>query len=97
GQDGFAVLLSCRALSSPTTCRFIPALDVLSVNRTFETQIVLNLSQYCFAVKHPLTAARDYEIAHPLTSRVSSYITRQLPLGIGTTSGTGARRPHRHL
>src|SRR5881227_1796920 len=22
GQDGFAVLLSCRALSSPTTCRF---------------------------------------------------------------------------
>ena len=25
GQDGFAVLLSCRALSSPTTCRFIPA------------------------------------------------------------------------
>src|SRR5437016_12696483 len=26
GQDGFAALLSCRALSSPTTCRFIPAL-----------------------------------------------------------------------
>ena len=25
GQDGFAALLSCRALSSPTTCRFIPA------------------------------------------------------------------------
>src|SRR5262249_39275102 len=25
GQDGFAVLLSCRALSCPTTCRFIPA------------------------------------------------------------------------
>ena len=25
GQDGFAILLSCRALSSPTTCRFIPA------------------------------------------------------------------------
>src|SRR6266704_1704594 len=25
GQDGVAVLLSCRALSSPTTCRFIPA------------------------------------------------------------------------
>ena len=25
GQDGFAFLLSCRALSSPTTCRFIPA------------------------------------------------------------------------
>src|SRR5215813_14791197 len=25
GQDGFATLLSCRALSSPTTCRFIPA------------------------------------------------------------------------
>src|SRR5262249_15960231 len=33
GQDGFAVLLSCRALSSPTTCRFIPALDVLPRNR----------------------------------------------------------------
>src|SRR5215831_21421557 len=29
GQDGFAVLLSCRALSSLTTCRFIPALDVI--------------------------------------------------------------------
>src|SRR5713101_8903209 len=27
GQDGFAVLLSHRALSSPTTCRFIPALS----------------------------------------------------------------------
>ena len=26
-RDGFAVLLSCRALSSPTTCRFIPALS----------------------------------------------------------------------
>ena len=25
GQDVFAALLSCRALSSPTTCRFIPA------------------------------------------------------------------------
>src|SRR5215831_1175807 len=25
GQDGFATLLSCRALSSPTTCRFSPA------------------------------------------------------------------------
>src|SRR5262249_51176206 len=25
GQDGFAILLSCRALSSPTTCRFSPA------------------------------------------------------------------------
>src|SRR5215472_2009316 len=33
GQDGFAVLLSCRALSSPTTCRFIPALDVKSFCR----------------------------------------------------------------
>src|SRR5262245_43817641 len=31
GQDGFAVLLSCRALSSPTTCRFIPALDYYRV------------------------------------------------------------------
>src|SRR5262245_31996276 len=34
GQDGFAVLLSCRALSSPTTCRFIPALDVQPRSRT---------------------------------------------------------------
>src|SRR5437879_12006723 len=25
GQDGFAAPFSCRALSSPTTCRFIPA------------------------------------------------------------------------
>src|SRR5215510_6244271 len=33
GQDGFAVLLSCRALSSPTTCRFIPALGVLPRTR----------------------------------------------------------------
>jgi len=31
GQDGFAALLSCRALSSPTTCRFIPTLEVLPV------------------------------------------------------------------
>ncbi len=29
GQDGFAAFLSCRALSSPTTCRFIPALSEL--------------------------------------------------------------------
>src|SRR5215468_6859591 len=36
GQDGFAVLLSCKALSSPTTCRFIPALDVKPPNRTLE-------------------------------------------------------------
>jgi hypothetical protein len=27
GQDGFAAFLSCWALSSPTTCRFIPALS----------------------------------------------------------------------
>src|SRR5712692_2950431 len=33
GQDGFAVLLSCRALSSPTTCRFIPAHSGLPTNR----------------------------------------------------------------
>src|SRR5262245_66346743 len=33
GQDAFAVLLSCRAFSSPTTCRFIPALDVIPPNR----------------------------------------------------------------
>jgi hypothetical protein len=33
GQDGFAVLLSCRALSSPTTCRFIPAHSGLPVIR----------------------------------------------------------------
>src|SRR5438552_14280084 len=33
GQDGFAALLSCRALSSPTTCRFIPALSGLPVIR----------------------------------------------------------------
>ena len=32
-QDGFAALLSCRALSSPTTCRFIPALSGLPVTR----------------------------------------------------------------
>ena len=25
GRDGVAVLLSCRARPSPTTCRFIPA------------------------------------------------------------------------
>ena len=31
GQDGFAVLLSCRALSSPTTCRFSPAHSGLPV------------------------------------------------------------------
>ena len=28
------ILLSCRALSSPTTCRFIPALSGLPTNRT---------------------------------------------------------------
>src|SRR6266852_2847755 len=33
GQDGFAALLSCRALSSPTTCRFIPALSGLPTMR----------------------------------------------------------------
>src|SRR5260370_12125505 len=33
GQDGFATLLSRRALSSPTTCRFIPALSGLPVIR----------------------------------------------------------------
>src|SRR5215813_13053711 len=39
GQDGFAVLLSCRALSSPTTCRFIPALDVIPPNRRLEARL----------------------------------------------------------
>src|SRR5947209_16692936 len=34
GQDGFAVLLSCRALSSPTTCRFSPAHSGWPVIRT---------------------------------------------------------------
>ena len=34
GQDGFAGLLSCRALSSPTTCRFIPTLEGLPTIRT---------------------------------------------------------------
>jgi hypothetical protein len=33
GQDGFATLLSRRALSSPTTCRFIPALSGLPAIR----------------------------------------------------------------
>src|SRR5260370_39670222 len=33
GQDGFAALLSRRALSSPTTCRFIPALSELPTIR----------------------------------------------------------------
>src|SRR5947208_4050340 len=33
GQDGFAVPLSCRALSSPTTCRFSPAHSELPVTR----------------------------------------------------------------
>src|SRR6516164_3890028 len=37
GQDGFAALLSCRALSSPTTCRFIPALSGLPTIRPVET------------------------------------------------------------
>jgi hypothetical protein len=32
GQDGFATLLSCRALSSPTTCRFSPALSEWPTN-----------------------------------------------------------------
>src|SRR5262245_43596034 len=31
GQDGFATLLSCRALTSPTTCRFSPAHPKLAV------------------------------------------------------------------
>jgi len=34
GQDGLAVLLSCRALSSPTTCRFIPAHSGLPTHRS---------------------------------------------------------------
>src|SRR6516162_6595725 len=29
GQDGIRYFLSCRALASPTTCRFIPALSGL--------------------------------------------------------------------
>src|SRR5207249_11726418 len=33
GQDGFAPLVSRRALSSPTTCRFIPALSGWPTNR----------------------------------------------------------------
>src|SRR6266852_2068286 len=49
GQDGFAALLSRRALSSPTTCRFIPALSGLPTTRSeyagralhFSIQLVL--------------------------------------------------------
>src|SRR5436189_62000 len=33
GQDGFAAPFSCRALSSPTTCRFIPAHSGWPTNR----------------------------------------------------------------
>src|SRR5262245_32342354 len=39
GQDGYAALLSCRALSSPTTFRFIPALAVLPPCRRSAAQI----------------------------------------------------------
>jgi hypothetical protein len=46
GQDGFATLLSCRALSSPTTCRFSPALDGLPTARTeLSTVAVARLDQ----------------------------------------------------
>ncbi|MFN0164889.1 MAG: hypothetical protein ACKV22_00540, partial [Bryobacteraceae bacterium] len=34
GQDG-SLLLSCRALSSPTTCRFIPALGRPQVSEEY--------------------------------------------------------------
>src|SRR5262245_54759255 len=54
GQDGFAVLLSCRALSSPTTCRFIPALDVMSLCRTSEFLSHRRVSIYGYAVLRPL-------------------------------------------
>jgi hypothetical protein len=44
GQDGFATLLSRRALSSPTTCRFIPALSGLPVIREeFSKRVPLDL------------------------------------------------------
>src|SRR5580693_8466118 len=34
GQDGFATSFPCRALASPTTCRFIPAHSGLPVIRS---------------------------------------------------------------
>jgi hypothetical protein len=38
-QDGFAAFLSCRALSSPTTCRFFPALSELPVTRARSVRV----------------------------------------------------------
>src|ERR1700722_2659540 len=40
GQDGFAAFLSCRALSSTTTCRFIPALFGLPTIRPESGRLV---------------------------------------------------------
>src|SRR5215468_7324330 len=50
GQDGFATLLSCRALSSPTTCRFIPALDVIPRNRNVESWKIYEILKVRFTV-----------------------------------------------
>src|SRR6266581_2841497 len=52
GQDGFAVFLSCRALSSPTTCRFIPALSGLPVTRAQSPRCQMATSPVCQPDRH---------------------------------------------
>jgi len=50
GQDGFAALLSCRALSSPTTCRFTPAHSGIPTSRDLRLKVKvcqLNLEDFC--------------------------------------------------
>src|ERR1035438_3819912 len=40
GQDGFAAFLSCRALSSPTTCRFVLALSELPTSASARPRLL---------------------------------------------------------
>src|SRR6266436_7516363 len=87
GQDGFATLLSRRALSSPTTCRFIPALSGLPtstrncVTETIEKpepihdHLAYSLSIGCCLFSSPTLARAERPIVGscPLSGFIDSY------------------------
>src|SRR5215472_8916573 len=74
GQDGFAALLSCRALSSPTTCRFIPALSERTGSRYLRRRSPAGATRKLWSAflrnHRDVIAAMDFFTMPTLTFRV---------------------------
>src|SRR5258707_11334798 len=82
GQDGFAVLLSCRALSSPTTCRFIPAHSELPTIRTVaesgDLSDVFVLRSAEFLGESDEEPFRPADVAEPIRVFILDYFAYEL-------------------